>query len=107
MGGNGSPIVAVYFDPNSDAMLRGADGSLWRTGAIYDREHQRLRLLYEVVGMLMFSVDQPDPNHLVLTPAGPSAAQYPVLSMTRVALPRSYPLLRREFHWVNDFEPLR
>lgn len=107
VGGNELPIVALYFEPNSDAMLRAADGSLWRSRAVYDHEHQSLRLLYEVTGMLMFAVDQPDPNHLILTPKGPTASQLPPLRMTRVVLPKSYPLLQREFRWVNDFEPLR
>lgn len=107
VGGNDSPIVTLYFEPNSDAMLRAADGSLWRSRAVYERDHQRLRLLYDVTGVLLFAVDQPDPDHLILTPEGPAAAQLHRLSMTRVVLPKSYPLLQREFHWVNDFEPLR
>ncbi len=107
VGGNDSPIVAIYFDPDSDAMLRASDGSLWRTRAIYDREHRRLRLLYEVEALPAFAVDQADANHLTLTPDGPAARPFPVLRMTRVLLPHSYPLLQPDFHWVNEFGPLR
>jgi hypothetical protein len=104
---NGSPIVTLFFDPSSDAMLKSADGTLWRTRAIYDQDHQRLRLLYALSGMLLFSVEQPDLNHLILAPQGPTALKVSTLKMTRVPLPKTYPLLHHDFHWVNDYEPLR
>jgi len=107
VGGNGSQIVAIYFDPNSDTYLRAADGSLWRSRAIYDRAHQRLRILYEVVGMLMFTVEQPDADHLTLISQGPTVTQLSTLRMDRLPLPKTYPLLNHEFHWTNEFGPLR
>ncbi len=106
-GGNGSQIVTIFFDPNSDTYFRAADGSLWRSRAIYDRAHQRLRILYEVRGMLLFTVRQPDRNHLLLQPQGPTAAQLTTLNLSRVPLPQSYPVLQHEFHWTHEFEPLR
>ena len=107
LGGNDAPIVTLFVDPNSDAMLRGSDGLLWRSRAIYDQPHQTLRLLYEVYGMLTFRVVQPDADHLVLSPVGPGAAQQRILHMTRIPLPPTYPLLHRDFQWVTYFEPLR
>ncbi len=107
LGGNDVPITTLFFDPNSDAMLRGSDGLLWRSRAIYDQPHQTLRLFYEVYGMLMFRVVQPDFAHLVLTPVGSRASSRPVLHLTRIPLPASYPLLQHDFHWVSEFEPLR
>jgi hypothetical protein len=106
VGGDGSPLTSIYFDPDSDTCMRAADGSLWRSRAIYDREH-RLRVLYEVVGMWMFNVEQPDADHLILTPVGPTAAQLPALHMTRIPLAKNYPLLQQRFHWVNEFGGLR
>jgi hypothetical protein len=106
-GGNGAPIVTLYFDPNTDTYMRSADGALWRSRATFDRKTQRLRILYPVYGALVFTVNQPNANSLVLTPAPPSAHHLPILSMTRVPLPDRYPLLDHHFHWVNDFEELR
>lgn len=74
---------------------------------MFDRKAQRLRILYPLYGMLMFTVNQPNADSLFLIPAGPSAHHLPVLTMTRVPLPDRYPLLDHHFHWVNDFEELR
>ena len=106
-GGNGSPIVGMYFDPNTDTYMRAADGTLWRSRAMFDRKTQRLRVLYPVYGMLMFTVSQPDPDSLDLKPVGPPAHLLPVLRMNRVPLPNRYPLLEHHFHWIEDFEQLR
>ncbi len=106
-GGNGALIVTLYFDPNSDTYMRAADGTLWRSRAMFDRKTQRLRILYPVYGMLMFTVNQPTADSLFLNPEGPSAHRLPILRMTRVPLPERYPLLDHHFHWVNDFEELR
>jgi hypothetical protein len=107
VGGDGSPLTSIYFDPDTDTYLRAADGSLWRSRAIYDRTQHRLRVLYEVVGMWMFNVEQPDADHLILTPVGPTAAQLPALHMTRIPLAKDYPLLQQRFHWVDEFGGLR
>ena len=106
-GGNGAPIVTMYFDPNTDTYLRAADGTLWRSRATFDRKTQRLRVLSPVYGMLMFAVSQPDPDSLCLRPVGPLSHPLPVLQMTRVPLPDRYPLLEHRFHWIQDFEQLR
>ena len=72
-GGNGAPIITIYFDPDTDTYMRAADGTLWRMRAMFDRNTQRLRILSPVYGMLMFALNQPDPNSLRLTPVGPLA----------------------------------
>ncbi len=105
--GNGSLIVAIFFDPNSDTYFRAEDGSLWRSRAVYDPAHQRLRILYEVAGVLLFTVEQPDSDHLSLKPEGPTAAQLTIFHLSRVPLPQSYPLLQHKFHWTNEFGELR
>jgi hypothetical protein len=74
---------------------------------MFDRSTHRLRILYPIYGMLMFTVNQPNADSLFLTPAGSLARNVPVLKMTRVPLPERYPLLDHHFHWVNDFEELR
>lgn len=53
VGGDGSPLTSIYFDPDSDTYLRATDGSLWGSRTIYDHAQHRLRVLYEVVGMWM------------------------------------------------------
>jgi hypothetical protein len=107
VGADGSPIVSIFFDPNSDTYFRAANGTLWRSRAIYDRAHQRLRILYQVRGMLMFAVDQPDANHLLLHPLGPTGADITPLTLTRIPLPATYPLLQDHIHWISEFESLR
>ena len=107
VGADGSPIVSIFFDANSDAYFRAANGTLWRSRAIYDRAHQRLRILYEVRGMLMFGVVQPNADSLVLKPFGPTGADIKPLTMTRIALPDSYPLLQDRIRWLSEFESLR
>lgn len=107
VGADGSQIVRIFFEPNSDTYFRAANGTLWRSRAIYDRAHQRLRILYEVRGMLIFGVNQPDANRLVLTPLGPTGAYITPLMLTRIALPTTYPLLEDRIHWVSEFESLR
>jgi len=57
VGADGSHIVSIFFESNTDTYFRAASGTLSRSRAIYDRAHQRIRILYEVRGMLMFAVD--------------------------------------------------
>ena len=106
-GGNGSPVVVIFFDPNGDAYFRAADGSLWRSRAIYDHRHEKLRVLYEVTGLLSFAVEQPDADHLSLIPEGPTEHLLTTLHLDRVPLGETYPLLQHEFHWTNEFGALR
>ncbi len=107
VGADGSPIVSIFFDPNSDTYFRAANGALWRSRAIYDRAHHRLRILYEVRGMLLFGVDQPDSDHLVLQPLGATGTDIKPLTLTRIALPNNYPLLQNGIHWLSEFGSLR
>lgn len=107
VGGDGSPVVSIYFDPNSDTYLRTSNGSLWRSRAVYDRQQHRLRILYEVVGMWMFNVQQSDADHLILIPIGPTAAQLTALHLTRIPLAHDYLLLNQRFHWIDEFGGLR
>ena len=107
VGADGSQIVSIFFESNTDTYFRAANGTLWRSRAIYDRAHQRLRILYEVRGMLMFAVDQLDANHLVLKPLGPTGQDITTLTLTRIPLPATYPLLQDRIHWVSEFESLR
>jgi hypothetical protein len=105
-GGDGQEITTVFFDPNSDMMLQDAQGTMWRSRSVYDRNTHVLRVLYEAGSFMMFVVDQRDLNDLLLIPKGPTAAQMGTVTLTRLPLPENYPLLRRQFHWVNEFEPL-
>ncbi len=105
--GNDTPITTIFFDPNTDMMLRDAQGNMWRSRAIYNRANRTLRILYEAGGMTMFRVDQLREDLLELVPIGPRSQHLSPVTMTRIPLPQSYPLLQRQFHWVNDFEPLR
>jgi hypothetical protein len=57
--------------------------------------------------MLMFAVDQPDANHLLLHPLRPTGADITPLTLTRIPLPATYPLLQDHIHWISEFESLR
>ncbi|WP_348267771.1 hypothetical protein P8936_00670 [Edaphobacter paludis] len=105
-GGDGQAITTVFFDPNSDMMLQDARGTMWRSRSVYDSKTHVLRVLYEAGGFMIFVVDQSDASDLLLIPKGPTAAQMGTVTLKRVFLPRTYPLLQRHFHWVNEFEPL-
>jgi hypothetical protein len=43
----------------------------------------------------------PDANHMVLTPASPDSGKTATLNLTRLHLPKSYPLLTRGLHLVT------
>ena len=57
--------------------------------------------------MWMFNVEQPDSDHLVMEPLGPTASQLTSFNMVRIPLPTGYPLLKERFHWVDEFGGLR
>jgi hypothetical protein len=107
LSGNNTPITTIFFDPNTDMMLQDANGDMWRSRAIYNRANHMLRVLYEAGGMSLYRVDQPANDLLRLVPVGPASPQNSPITLTRMPLPKDYPLLHRQFHWVNEFEPLR
>ncbi len=106
-GGDGQAITTIFFDPNSDMMLKDAQGTMWRSRSIYDHKTHVLRVLYEAGGFMMFIVNQRDANNLLLMPSGPTAAQMGPVTLIRIPIPQNYPVLQPQFHWVNEFEPLR
>ena len=105
--GEGAPMTALYLEPNGQAMARSSDGRLWRANAEIDPRAKTMAL-----GSFYFdgerfageyAMAQPDAEHLVLTPTGEGAGERSTLEMTRVPLPKQYPLLERRFHWVNEW----
>jgi hypothetical protein len=105
-GGDGQPITTLFFDPNSDMMLRDAHGTMWRSRSVYDRTTHVLRVLYEAGGFMLFVVEQSGANDMSLIPRGSTAERTGAVKLVRVPIPASYPLLQGQFHWVNEFEPL-
>ena len=103
----GLPMTALYLEPNGRAMARSSDGRLWRAQAEIDGRAKTLALSSGYFEGTRFegsyAVSQPDVEHLVLTPTGEDAATHGVLRLTRVPLPARYPLLERQFHWVNEW----
>jgi hypothetical protein len=107
-GGNGEFITDVFLEPSGRINLRSTDRRLWG-GGDYDAAAHKL---IAVAGMrgVQYNVSQPDPDHLTLTPTSGSGAD-PTLSLTRVPLPSSYPLLDRihehSLHLVEEWGFLR
>jgi hypothetical protein len=79
---------------------------MWRSRSVYDRATHVLRVLYEAGGFMLFVVEQSGANDMLLIPKGPTVARTGTVKLVRVPIPTSYPLLQRQFHWVNEFEPL-
>lgn len=102
---DGPPMVAMSLEPNGRAMLRGADGALYRCVAPYDAARQTLTL--EPIGIneyVTYAITQTDAEHLMLTPVKSyPASGFGTLTFERVPTPKSYPLLERGFHWVNEW----
>ncbi len=98
----GDATAALIFEPSGRAELRSASQELFRAGAHFDPQKHTLNL-YSVGIHVEYAVTQPDANHLVLTPTGDSAKTDSTLTLSRVPLPASYPLLDRGFHFVNEW----
>ena len=105
--GEGLPMTALYLEPDGRAMARSSDGKLWRAQAYVDMAKRTVALSSGYFDSDRFdanySLAQPDPTHLVLTPVGRAAARDATISLTRVPLPSHYFLLDRGFHWVNEW----
>jgi len=103
----GSPLTALYLEPDGRVMARSSDGRLWRAGIQVDPQKRTLSLYSgwfegtRFQGSYLFA--QPDPNHLVLKPFGDGAGMLGTLTLSRVPLPDHYPLLDRGFHWINEW----
>ena len=102
---DGPPMVAMSVEPNGRAMLRGSDGALYRAVTVYSAQAQTLQL--QPIGInesVTYAVARPDAEHLVLSPVQsyPSSG-FGVLTLSRLATAKSYPLLERGFHWVNEW----
>ncbi len=106
LGGNGQPITDLFLEPSGRINLRSTDRRLWGGGTYDAAAHT----LLAVAGMrgVQYRFAQPDPDHLVLTPASGSD---PALRLTRVPLPARYPLLERiherSLHLVEEWGFLR
>ena len=100
-------MTALYLEPDGRAMARSSDGRLWRSSARINPVQQTLSLssgYFEGTHFqAKYAYAQPDPDHLVLTPAGENKTDECTLRLTRVNLPRSYPLLDAHFHWVQEW----
>jgi hypothetical protein len=84
-------------------MLRDTATVLWRAYAKPDDKKHTLFLVTEANDPITYSITQPDPSHLTLTPTGKDAKNDGILTLTRVPLPTHYPLQDRGFHFVNEW----
>ena len=101
--GDGLPLTDIYLEPSGRSMVRSSDATLWRGGAQFDDKKHTMSLFAVGHGTVDYSVTQPDPMHLVLTPTGDDAKTESTLTLTRIPLPSHYPLLDRGFHFVNEW----
>jgi hypothetical protein len=107
----GSPATELYVDTSVRAFMRSASGELWRTRLTEDDKAHTLRVRCYVKDAVMYTLQMPDENHVVLTskapepPKGKTAQPFTpeVVTLTRVPVPAHYPLLDRGFHLVNQW----
>jgi hypothetical protein len=100
--GEGNPATEIFLEPSGAVMVRSSD-ALWRGGYHPDDHKHTLNVFSIGHGGVTYSVTQPDPAHLTLTPTGNDAKTEPTLQLTRVPLPTHYPLEDRGFHWINEW----
>jgi len=98
--GNGLPMTDLFLEPNGRVTLRDSSGELWRAGADIQTKSSTFALYREVDEPIFYNFSQPDPAHLILTPADAAGG---TLHFTRIWLPNRYPLLERGFHLVNEW----
>jgi len=101
--GNGLPMTELYIDTLIRGSVRTSDGELWRAYMKPDRFKQTLQISILGVKNFEYAATLPDIEHLVLTPSGEDATKEPLLRFTRIPLEATYPLMTREFHWVNEW----
>ena len=102
--GDGLPLTDIFIEPSGRTMLRDSATVLWRAGTDVDDKKHTLTL-YTQNGdhPFEYTVAQPDPTHVLLTPTGKDAKSTPTLALTHVTLPAHYALQERGFHWVNEW----
>jgi len=101
--GDGLPMTDIFFEPSGRTMLRDSATVLWRAYAKPDDKKHTLFLVAESNDPITYALTQPDPTHIVLTPAGKQAKTAGTLTLVRVPLPSHYPLEDRGFHFVNEW----
>ena len=102
--GDGLPMTDFFIEPSGRVMVRDSANVLWRAGINIDDKKHTLRLGSTGSGdAIVYSMVQPDPAHLVLTPTGDAVKTAGVLTMARVPLPSHYPLEERGFHFINEW----
>jgi hypothetical protein len=101
--GEGQPATEVFLEPNGNAMIRSADGQLWRTAFSIDPHKHTVAVSAYAFEGGDYTFVQPDDSHLVLEPSGKDSAKRAALHLARVPLPKSYPLLTRGFHLVSEW----
>jgi hypothetical protein len=100
--GGGLPMTDIFFELSGRMMIRASDQQLWRAGNHYDEAKHTL-MIATGNGRIVYSVQQPDPMHMILTPTGNDAKTASTLSLTRIPLPSHYPIEDRGFHFVNEW----
>jgi hypothetical protein len=103
----GSPMTALFLEPDGRVMARSADGRLWRAGAIIDTSQHLLSLYSGYFDGTRFQAryrySQAGANQLQLAPANGAKSEASTVSLTRVPLPATYPLLQAKFKWVQEW----
>ena len=108
-------ITRIYFDRAIGkgglfTYTRGADGELWRGFSVFDPGKHTLTIRNGYTGPRPYTYQLEGQDRIVLTAVGPKKAPpspgrpaFPSLTLVRIPLPTSYPLLTRGFHLVNEY----
>ena len=103
----GSPMTALFLEPDGRVMARSADGRLWRAGATIDTSQHLLSLYSGYFDGTRFQArykyTEVGTNQLQLAPADGATSKNSTVLLTRIRLPATYPLLQTKFKWVQEW----
>ncbi len=101
--GEGKPWNELCIDSVRRAFVRSTDGQLWRCSVGYNAAKQTVVLDYIGSGHRRYNWQLIDPDHLQLTSMGLKDQTDITLDLHRIAVPTDYPLMKRGFHWLNEW----
>ena len=116
LAGRASPLVLqdqslvtdLFIEPFGALNVRTSSGALLDGDVHFNEAKRNVRL---DIGLsdhpIVYTLAQPDPTHLLLTPKGADSDSQPTLSLVRVTLPAHYPLLDNRPRMVIDHMDLR
>lgn len=104
----GSPVSALFFEPDGRVMARSEDGRLWRAFVQIDPKKETLTLdsgYFEGAGFgeTYSYITSAGTNMMLLRSSSNERASVRQVVLQRVQLPSTYPLLKERMHWIQEW----